>query len=79
MARVVKPGGKILLLDHVRIDHPLIGPLMDRLNRATVRLAGEHINHRMDEFVREAGFEILENRRLGLMGIIQFIVARPGT
>jgi hypothetical protein len=28
--------------------------------------------------VHEAGFEILENRRLGLMGIIQFIVARPG-
>jgi phosphatidylethanolamine/phosphatidyl-N-methylethanolamine N-methyltransferase len=78
MGRVVKPGGKILLLDHVRIDGPLIGPLMDRLNGATVRLAGEHINHRMDEFVREAGFDILESRRLGLMGIIQFIVARPG-
>jgi ubiquinone/menaquinone biosynthesis C-methylase UbiE len=78
MARVVEPTGKILLLDHVRIDSPLIGPLMDRFNRATVRLAGEHINHRMDAFVREAGFEILENRRLGLMGIIQFIVARPG-
>ena len=79
MARIVKPTGNILLLDHVRIDRPLIGPLMDRLNSATVRLAGEHINHRMDEFVHEAGFEILENRRLGLMGLIQFIVARPGT
>jgi ubiquinone/menaquinone biosynthesis C-methylase UbiE len=78
MGRVTKPGGRILLLDHVRIDGSLIGPFMDRLNSATVRLAGEHINHRMDEFVREAGFGILENRRLGLMGIIQFIVARPG-
>jgi phosphatidylethanolamine/phosphatidyl-N-methylethanolamine N-methyltransferase len=78
MGRVTKPGGRILLLDHVRVERPLIGPLMDRLNTATVRLAGEHINHRMDEFVREAGFEILESRRLGLMGIIQFIVARPG-
>jgi phosphatidylethanolamine/phosphatidyl-N-methylethanolamine N-methyltransferase len=79
MSRVTRPGGRILLLDHVRVERPLIGPLMDRLNTATVRLAGEHINHRMDEFVREAGFEILESRRLGLMGIIQFIVARPGT
>ena len=77
MGRVTRPGGQILLLDHVRIENPLIGPLMDRLNSATVRLAGEHINHRMDESVREAGIEILENRRLGLMGIIQFIVARP--
>ncbi len=78
MGRVTRPGGQILLLDHVRIESPLIGPLMDRLNSATVRLAGEHISHRMDEFVREAGIEILEKRRLGLMGIIQFIVARPG-
>jgi ubiquinone/menaquinone biosynthesis C-methylase UbiE len=77
MGRVTKPGGRILLLDHVRIDGLLIGPLMDRLNRATVRLAGEHINHRMDAFVRAAGFEIIESRKLGLMGSIQFIVARP--
>jgi ubiquinone/menaquinone biosynthesis C-methylase UbiE len=78
MGRVTKPGGRILLLDHVRIDLPVIGSLMDRLNTATVRLAGEHINHRMDAFVRSAGFEIVESRRLGFMGIIQFIVARPG-
>jgi phosphatidylethanolamine/phosphatidyl-N-methylethanolamine N-methyltransferase len=78
IGRVTKPNGRILLLDHVRIEGPVIGALMDFLNRASVRLAGEHINHRMDAFVREAGIEILENRRLGLMGIIQFIVARPG-
>jgi len=77
LARVVKPTGKILLLDHVRIDRPLIGPLMDWLNPATVLLAGEHINHRMDAFVRAAGFEIIENRKLGLLGCIQFIAARP--
>lgn len=76
MGRVTRPGGQILLLDHVRIERPLVGPLMDRLNVATVHLAGEHINHRMDEFVREAGFEIVESRRLGFMGIIQFIAAR---
>ena len=78
MGRVTKPGGRILLLDHVRIELPVIGPLMDRLNAATVRIAGEHINHRMEEFVRTAGLEIIESRRLGLMGIIQFILARPG-
>lgn len=77
MSRVTNRGGRILLLDHVRIDRPWLGPLMDRINVATVRLAGEHINHRMDAFVREAGLEIVESRRCGLMGLIQFIVARP--
>ena len=79
MGRVTKPGGRILLLDHVRVERPLIGPLMDRLNTATVRLAGEHINHRMDAFVTAAGLETVESQRHGFMGIIQFIVARPGT
>jgi phosphatidylethanolamine/phosphatidyl-N-methylethanolamine N-methyltransferase len=79
LARVVKPTGRILLLDHVRIESPPIGALMDRLNPAMVLLAGEHINHRMDEFVRSAGLEVVENRRLGFMGILQFIVARPGS
>jgi ubiquinone/menaquinone biosynthesis C-methylase UbiE len=78
MGRVTRMGGQILLLDHVRIENPLIGPLMDRLNTATVRLAGEHINHRMDAFARAAGLEIVESQRLGFMGIFQFIVARPG-
>lgn len=79
MGRVTKPDGRILLLDHVRIDRPVVGPLMDLFNLATVRFAGEHINHRMDAFVRAAGLGIVESRRLGLMGIIRFIIARPGT
>jgi len=79
MGRVTKPNGRILLLDHVRVERPLIGPLMDRLNAATVRIAGEHINHRMDAFVTAAGLEIVESQRHGFMGIIQFMVARPGT
>ena len=77
MGRVTAPEGRVLLLDHVRIDHPLVGPLMDGVNRITVALAGEHITHRMEEFVRGAGLEIVESRRLGFMGIIRFIAARP--
>jgi len=78
LARVTKRDGRILLLDHVRIENPWIGPLMDRLNAATSRFAGEHINHRMDSFAREAGLEIVESRRYGFMGVIQFTAVRPG-
>ena len=78
MGRVTALDGRVLLLDHVRIDHPLVGPLMDGVNRVTVALAGEHITHRMEDFVRRAGLEVVESRRLGFMGIIRFIAARPG-
>jgi len=78
MARVTRPGGRILLLDHVRIDRPVIGPLMDLVNRLTVRFAAEHITHRTEALARAAGLEIEESRRYGCMGVIQFLVARPG-
>jgi len=77
MGRVTKAEGQVLLLDHVRIDRPVIGPLMDLLNAATVRFAGEHITHRTEELARAAGLEIVESRGLGFMGIIRFIAARP--
>lgn len=34
LARVVKPKGQILLLEHVRVDKPIIGPAMDVLDSA---------------------------------------------
>ena len=77
MARVTRPGGRILLLDHVRIDRPVIGPLMDLVNRLTVRFAAETITHRTEALARAAGLEIVESRRGGFMGVIQFIVAQP--
>jgi ubiquinone/menaquinone biosynthesis C-methylase UbiE len=77
MGRVTKADGQVLLLDHVRIDRPVIGPLMDLLNAATVRFAGEHINHRTEELARAAGLEIVESLGLGFMGILRFIAARP--
>ncbi|NPV05948.1 MAG: class I SAM-dependent methyltransferase [Syntrophaceae bacterium] len=77
MGRVTRPGGRILLLDHVRVDRPLIGPLMDLLNRLTVRFAAEHITHRTEELARAAGLEIVESRRCGPMGVFQLIAARP--
>ena len=58
LARVVRPGGIILLLEHVRIDRPVIGPLMDLLDPLLVRLNGSHVNRRTVENVHRAGLEI---------------------
>ena len=77
MGRVTRAGGRVLLLDHVRVDRPVIGPLMDLLNVGTVRFAGEHITHRTEELARAAGLEVVESRRCGPMGVFQLIAARP--
>jgi len=75
--RVVKPGGKILLLEHVRIDHPIVGRVMDLLNPFLVRLLGANVNRRTAENVKRAGLEIESVEHLGPMRMVKLIVARP--
>jgi phosphatidylethanolamine/phosphatidyl-N-methylethanolamine N-methyltransferase len=77
LRRVVKPGGQVLLLEHVRIDRPVVGRLMDWLNPLTVRLSGENFNRRTVENVRRAGLEIERAHDLAPAGLVKLIVARP--
>jgi phosphatidylethanolamine/phosphatidyl-N-methylethanolamine N-methyltransferase len=79
LARVVKPEGKILLLEHVRIDEPeMAGKVMDLLDPLVVRLMGPHINRRAEETVRQAGLEVERVEILAPPKLVKLIVARPG-
>lgn len=77
LGRVVKPGGDIWLLDHVRVNKPVIGPLMDLFNPVIVRMMGANINRRTAENVRQAGLKIhsITNLKGELVKLIQ---AGPG-
>jgi ubiquinone/menaquinone biosynthesis C-methylase UbiE len=65
LKRVVKPNGDIWLLEHVRINRPVIGPLMDALNPMMVRMMGANINRRTVENVRLAGLQLITVENLG--------------
>lgn len=78
MARVVKPGGLIFMMDHVRSEQPLLGTLMDALNPLVVRLIGANINRRTVENAHKAGLHIESVDNLGMMDIYKLTVARPG-
>lgn len=54
--RVLKPGGKLLLLEHVRSGNSVVGKVMDLLNPIAVRMSGANINRRTVGNVRTAGF-----------------------
>ncbi len=64
--RVIKPDGKVLLLEHVRPRNALLGKLADLLSPFTRRIMGPEINRRTEENVTLAGLHIAEVRAEGV-------------
>ena len=76
MKRVVKPGGKILLIEHMRSSNVALGKIMDWLNPLVVRMMDANINRRTVENVHAAGFGRIEVMDLLADGIFKQIVAQ---
>jgi len=64
MRRVLVPGGRLLLLDHIASSWPPLYAAQWLLERITIRAAGEHFTRRPLPLVRAAGFQIVESERL---------------
>ena len=64
MKRVLVPGGRLLLLDHIGSTWPPVHAAQWLLERITIRAAGEHFTRRQLPLVQAAGFQIAETERL---------------
>jgi ubiquinone/menaquinone biosynthesis C-methylase UbiE len=59
--RLLKPGGQLVFLEHVRSDDPGLARWQDRLHGVQVRVGhGCHCNRRTLENIERAGFSIAE-------------------
>ncbi|EAX47414.1 Methyltransferase type 11 [Thermosinus carboxydivorans Nor1] len=74
--RVCKKNGKIILLEHVRSDNPLLGWLMDLLNPVSLYLIGSNINRDTVQNVIAAGIHIEDVKNVKGK-IVKLIIARP--
>ncbi|HEY8562219.1 MAG TPA: methyltransferase domain-containing protein [Pyrinomonadaceae bacterium] len=72
LRRVVKKGGAVVLLEHVRPPGAL-GPVFDLLNFLTVALIEDHFNRRTAKIAENSGLKIVEVRRKAI-GIVNLIV-----
>jgi len=75
MYRVLRPGGLLLLADHVASSAWLVRGIQRLLEVITVRQGGEHFLRRPVERVRAQGFEIAKVERFKL-GIVERVAAR---
>jgi ubiquinone/menaquinone biosynthesis C-methylase UbiE len=74
MARVLRPGGLLLLADHVASSVPVLRAGQRLLEVVTVPLGGEHFLRRPIEQVRAAGFRIEHHNRF-TAGIVERLAA----
>jgi ubiquinone/menaquinone biosynthesis C-methylase UbiE len=74
--RVAKPGGSLLLLEHMRAKQAVVGQAMQALDPAVHWLTGVHIARRTVHNVRTAGWQIESVTPLSPGDIFRVIEAR---
>jgi ubiquinone/menaquinone biosynthesis C-methylase UbiE len=78
MRRVLRPGGRLLLLDHVAGTPRWVRAIQWLLEQLTRPLQGEHMRRRPLLHVQAQGFEIEQHERSKL-GIVERLTARKPT
>jgi len=66
--RVLRPGGRLLFLEHGRSPDPGVARRQDRLDPAMHLLAGCHPNRSIDTAIEQAGFRFARIERRYLKG-----------
>jgi ubiquinone/menaquinone biosynthesis C-methylase UbiE len=72
--RVLKKGGRLLMLEHVRSNNKMLGCLMDKLNPLVSKLGVGNINRDTVQCLRQAGFKIEQEDNVAY-DVVKAIVA----
>ncbi|MBA2523791.1 MAG: class I SAM-dependent methyltransferase [Solirubrobacterales bacterium] len=73
--RVLRPGGRLILLEHVRSPAPAVRAVQKVIEPLSVRFEGDHLLRDPLDYLAAEGFEIESAERLKL-GIVERLIAR---
>ncbi|HUS16183.1 MAG TPA: methyltransferase domain-containing protein, partial [Chloroflexia bacterium] len=74
--RVLRPGGRLLAVEHIRPPNPVLGLLADLANPINHHFVGCYLNRRTPDLLRAAGFTVTEGDRRFLRSVVT-LVAMP--
>lgn len=75
VGRVVRPGGMILLLEHMLSPNPFLAAVMNAINPVAVRIMGSNINRRTLDNIHVAGLQIENIENMDSAHIFKLIKA----
>jgi ubiquinone/menaquinone biosynthesis C-methylase UbiE len=76
MARVCRPEGAIVLLEHVLARNPLVAGIQKLLTPLQERALGCHLDRPTDRLVRDLGFRV-EHESTRFFGVFHLMVLKP--
>lgn len=73
--RVLRPGGRILLAEHVRSPNPVVRTIQRLIDPLAHRFGGDHLQREPLEPLAESGFEVEQLKR-SKAGLVELVAAR---
>ena len=75
IARVLRPGGRLILMEHVASPNPVVRAVQRLLNVITTRLEGDHLCREPLDHLRAEGL-LVDNLERSKWGIVERLTAR---
>jgi ubiquinone/menaquinone biosynthesis C-methylase UbiE len=73
-ARVLKPGGTLVTVDHGVAANPVVAAGQHLINPLTSRLQSDHMTRSIEPLVRAAGFTVTHSDRAGWGGMVHRVI-----
>ncbi len=75
--RVLRPGGRLLALEHIRPANPVLALLTDVAEPLYHRAVGCHLNRRTPDLLRRAGYKVTILSRRFLNAVVTLVAVPP--